>query len=455
MDQPRKVLRDYQRAAVDRFLATPHPHALFLAHVMGSGKTFTSLSAMHEAGCWNLLIICPAIVREVWLRETKAFYLDASVIRWGKSRKLSTTENTLRNIAYNSPCQIVSYDLLGDIEPSGWHGIIIDECHALRNPLSQQYKRVNALVRHNTQACVLGLSGTLIPNRVRSVWGPVNTLFPEYLGKPSKTGDVSWRFLNRYCEKELTAYGTHYGNLRNDRVEELQQKLSHISHRVIEKDFVHYLPKLYVEPHYTEPYGFDFLTFIGQWVATNIDEAKHIGIYTHLRETAYTIAQHVEAFKPVFTITGNASAKLRDDYLEEAKRGDRSIIVGTTHALNQGISLSFQKAALIVEWVTAPDQILQFIGRFARQDSTSQAPTHVKFLVTPNDVGRCERLVQRISDINALFTASTAEEHAHHVFQGAEQTEDEFETSVAQLILGVTKRQLLWSADDDGEDDIE
>lgn len=422
---------------------------------MGSGKTFTSLSAMYEVGCRHLLIICPAIVREVWLREVKYFENNVGVIRWGKSRKLSVREDEERKRAYNALCQIVSYDLLGDIEPGGWDGIIIDECHALRNPLSQQYKRVYALVRHNSQACVLGLSGTLIPNKIRSVWGPVHTLFPEYLGKPTKNGDVSWSFLNRYCEKELTAYGTHYGNLRDDRVEGLQQKLSHISHRVVEKDFVHYLPKLYVEPHYTEPYGFDLLTFVGQWVATNIDEAEHLGIYTHLRETAYTIADHLACYKKVFTITGNLSAKLRDDYLEEAKNGDRSIIVGTTHALNQGISLSFQKAALIVEWVTAPDQILQFIGRFARQDSTSQAPTYVKFLVTPNDVGRCERLVQRISDINALFTASTAEEHAHHVFQGAEQTEDEFETSVAQLILGVTKRSILWSADDDREDDLE
>lgn len=451
-----KTLRPYQQEGVERFLAMPAPHRFLLAWTMGSGKSLASLIAMKEAKVQRLLIICPAIVRQVWLREAAPLYDDVAVVEWGQKRKLTKAQSAERERAYQADVQIVSYDLLGEVQADGWDGIILDEVHALRNPLSQQSKRVRALVSLNAQACVIGLSGTLIPNKVRSVWGPVNTLFPDYLGKPSKVGDVSWRFLNRYCEKELTAYGTHYGNLRQDRVEELQQKLSHISSRVVEKDFAHFLPKLYVEPHYTDPSGSDLLTFIGQWVGTNIDDSPHLGIYTHLRETAYLIADDLaRAHNYVFSITGNDTAKQRDDYLETAKEADSSIIVGTTHALSQGISLSFQKAALIVEWTTSPDQVLQFIGRFARQDSTSSAPTYVKFLVGPNDVGRSDKLVRRISDINSLFTASSAEEHAENVFKATEQSEDEFEASMAQLIEGVSKRSVLWSADDDDSDDGE
>lgn len=451
-----RELREYQVEGIRKFLDTRLPHRYIFAWSTGAGKSLASLSAMKEAGVERLLIVCPAIVRENWKREVVHTYNEQpGVIRWGRKRKLSVADSFLRLLSYDAYIQIVSYDLLGEVD-ADWDGIILDEAHCLRNPLSQQSKRVRALLEYNKNAHAIALSATLIPKEARQVFNVVDSLVPGYFGKRSRVGDVGYSFLNKYCNKEVNAYGTLFRGLKESNALALQQKLLGVSHRVCGEDFAAYLPPLYVEPLHTDSSGLSTVDFAAQWVAHRIDEAQHIGVYTHLRATAYLIADELRgAFKNVFCITGNDTAKHRDDYIEAAKEADSSIIVGTTHALNQGISLSFQKAALVCEWTTSPAEIIQFIGRFARQDSVSSAPTYVNFIVGPNDVGRSERLLQRISDINKLLQPGSNEGHAQNVFKQTEQTEDEFEASMAQLIDGVTKRSVLWSADDDQEDDDE
>lgn len=446
--------RPYQTEAISKWLHTPQPHRYILAHSPGAGKSFTSLLCMRDAYVERLLIVCPALVRENWKREVlRTLNYDPGVIRWGRHRKLSKKEAAIREHEYKAQIVIVSYDLLGDVD-ANWDGIILDEAHCLRNPLSQQSKTVRALLLHNVDAHAIALSGTLIPKEAKQIFGLVDSLVPGYFGKRSRVGDVGYNFLNKYCNKTVNAYGTIFHGLKESAAPALEQKLLGVCHRVTGQDFAQYLPPLFVQPLHTDSDRLADIDFAAQWVAHRIADTPHIGIYTHLRQTAYDIADHLSrAHKNVITITGQDSAKQRDDYLECAKDAESSIIVGTTHALNQGLSLSFQKAALIVEWTTSPAEVIQFIGRFARQDSVSNAPTNVEFIVGPNDVGRSERLVQRISDINKLLAPGTAEEHAQTVFQTVEQSEDEFEASVAQLIDGVAKRAILWGADDDDEDD--
>lgn len=411
---------------------------------------------MQRVHARRILIVSPALVRENWKREVeRTLKLTPGVIRWGRERKLSVQEDVQRCVQYSMDIQIVSYDLLGHVDVQ-WDGIILDEAHCLRNPLSQQSKRIWALLQMNPQAHCIALTATLIPKEPRQVFGLVDSLRPGFFGKRSKVGDVGWHFLNKYCNKEVNAYGIMYRGLKKENAHVLEKKLLEVSHRVTGRDFAKYMPPLHVEPLHTDACGPGYIDMALQWVATRVDEIAHIGVYTHLRETAYMIAEQLaRAHRNVLCITGKDSAKVRDDYLETARDSDNSIIVGTTHALNQGVSLSFQKAALVVEWTTSPSEVIQFIGRFARQDSASDAPTTINFIVGPNDVGRSGRLLGRISDINRLLAPGLNEDNAQKAFAPTEQTEAEFEASVAQLIKGVGRRSLLWSADDDHEDDDE
>jgi hypothetical protein len=132
---------------------------------------------------------------------------------------------------------------------------------------------------------------------------------------------------------------------------------------------------------------------------------------------------------------------------------DRSVIVGTTHALKEGISLSFQKTALVVEWTTAVDEVVQFIARFARQDSVGNTPTLVQFVVGPSDESRCDILRARMDSINSVIKASKTSEVAAEVFVEREMTDDEFQAELNRLVQSQEKRSNLWAPTEDDEDD--
>lgn len=448
-----RTLRPYQTEAVEKFLATAKPHRLLLAHAVGAGKSFTSLAAMRAAGVTRLLIVTPAIVRENWAREVKeTLGFTAGVIRHGPDRKLPAKLEAERDQAYASAIIIVSYELLGKVRAGPWEGIIFDEIHHLRNLTSSQSRKCRGVVHLNSDAHILGLSGTLVPKDARSIWNPVDTLWPEYFGGRNRKGSIGWAYLQKYCEKEVTAYGTRFYGLRADAAEKLRDKLAPISHRVITQDFAHYLPPLHVQPLVIWDSRPDILKIAYDWYQNVKHDVDHIGIYCHHRDTASALVAHL---RTGFLVTGMMPAKDRDTVLQACRGSESSLIVGTTHALAQGVSLSFQKAVLVIEWVTAPDQIIQFIGRFARQDSTNNLPTQVQFVVGPNDTGRAEKLCKRIEDINTLLKPGTSETIAQEAFQQEEMGDDEFEASVARLITGAQKRAQLWDTEDDtpGDDD--
>lgn len=451
-----RELRPYQTDAVTQFVSLANPKRYLFAHAVGAGKSFTSLTALKKAGCDSILIVTPAIVRENWKREVEQTYAtnDIGVIRYGRIRKLSKKLDAERTQALNAPIQIVSYELLGAAHSHGWDGIILDEVHCLRSPTSLQSKRVRALIDANPDTHVIGLSGTLIPKDAKSVWNIIDTLRPGYLGERTRQNGIAWSFLNRYCVKEVNAYGTIYSGLKEGMADKLKEKLAPISHRITTQDFARYLPPLFCEPLYNSDPRPDILSIVREWYESVREEVAHVGIYTHLKDTARQIFDMLHGGGQYHTfITGDMDTRTRDQQLKAAPAYDTSLIVGTTHALNQGVSLSFQKAALVVEWGTSPADTIQFIGRFARQDSTCPTPTHVRFLVGPNDVGRSEKLCKRIEDINRILKPGTCETIAQETFSGYEMQEDEFEASMARLIEGTAKRQNLWGAEEDDEDE--
>lgn len=464
------ALRPYQTQAVTHFFDRPFPQRMFFAWEMGAGKTIAAIEcakrdALSKATMaradgrlpehYRLLVICPAIVRPMWSRELKKafgdFYVGAIV--WSPNAALPKHAQASRAVVYNRPIKVVSYELCGFIENGPWDFIIIDEVHNLRKATSIQSKRVRAKVAANPEVLCLGLSGTLIPNEAKQLWNPVDTFFPGAWGEPKRTGDGSWAFESEFCIREESSYGVNYHGLREDRRARLENRLAPLCSRVTQSDFAAYLPPLFIEPLFQDDVP-DAVKVAKKWYAEVSESTAHLGIYCHLRETVEKISKALNVYNSTyFVITGDMPVEQRDRKLEECRQSSRSLIIGTTHALNEGVSLSFQKAALVVEWTTSVDQTLQFMGRFARQDSTNNAPTNVQYVVGPNDVGRADKIRQRIESINAVLKAGEAERRAENLFRPYEMSEDAFAAEVSRLCKGVAKRGNLWASENDEEED--
>lgn len=445
------VLREYQEAGVKIFGELPSPARFFFAWDMGAGKTLGAISVARAYSRTKCLVVCPAIVREVWAREIAKHWpsVTVGVITASRQRKALTVKKRAElDLALTADVQIVSYDLVGKIDGKGWDMIIVDEFHNLRNPGSKQSKSVRKLFRLNPEAWGLGLSGTPIPNEAKQLWNPVDTFFPGKWGKPNRADTEPYTFVHRYCIRETNEYGIRFYGLKPEKREELAEKFGEISMRIVQADFAKYLPPLFVD---SLPVSgvIDPVKLTKEWLEGLGDEIEHVGIYTHLRETAAKIAKAVGGTY----ITGDITASQRDFLLQECRDKPRSIVVGTTHALKEGVSLSFQKAALIVEWTTEVAGVVQFIGRFARQDSQSIAPTRVQFVVGPNDTSRAEVLSERIEAIQSVVKASRADNCAAEVFKAHDMSEEDFQAELSRLIKTQEKRTSLWSAGEDEDED--
>ncbi|HST79339.1 MAG TPA: SNF2-related protein [Verrucomicrobiae bacterium] len=444
------ILRGYQQHGIELFGKLAHPPRHFFTWDMGAGKTIGAFSIAQTYTRKRVLIVCPAIVRGTWLREIGKHWphVKASAITVGRNRALSKKQAALREEAYACDVQVISYDLLPHVEAEGWDLIIVDEFHNLRNPSSKQSKMMRALFRANPDAWAIGLSGTPIPNEAQQLWNPVNTFFPQMWGKISKTFRTPWAFLSRFCEVEQNEYGTRFFGLKEENRDRLEQEFGKVSFRVVQADFAKYLPPLFVEPLHLDQ-AKDTVALALEWYESVKDECPHMGIYTHLRATAEAIAA---AIPGAFLITGKITPATRDIALAEMRGMSSSVLVGTTHALKEGISLSFQKAALVVEWTTAVDEVTQFIARFARQDSTCQMPTRVQFVVGPTDHGRAEVLSQRIENIQKLVKPSRADGLAADTFAAVEMSDESFQSELSRLIESQQRRAALWSAEEDDDD---
>jgi superfamily II DNA or RNA helicase len=417
---------------------------------MGAGKTIAALAVAERENARRILVICPAMVRAQWVREAQRHlpHLTAAAIEVGaSSAKASKAALARRTLAMSADVQVTSYDLIYSLPRLGWDFIIVDEFHALRSVSSKQSQHIRTFFRHNPDVPALGLSGTPIPNEAKQLWNPVDTFFPGAWGAQTRPGYEPYSFVNRFCQKEVNEYGTKFHGLREERREELAFKFGKISDRVVQADFAEYLPPLYVEPLEVSAKVAP-VTIAKQWLDALGEEARHIGIYCHLRETARAI--HASLPNSVY-IDGSLPTSERDNYLGHARDQDRSIIVGTTHALAEGISLSFQKAALVVEWTSDVSNVVQFLGRFSRQDSTSMAPTRVNIAIGPNDVSAAETIRERVANINHVIRASRSTQVAVDAFAAPEMSDDDFFEQLQSIAVAHERRNRLWSAEEDDD----
>jgi len=449
-------LRPYQRQGVDKFLATPAPQRQIFAWCLGAGKTGGAIVAARELDAKRILVVCPALVRPAWMREFATWWPEVhpGQITVGR-RAISMSKKGLakRDATYRAPIKVTSYQLMRDAaETDTFDLVIIDEAHRLRNPNSRQSQDLKSIMRRNPKAAVLMLTATLVPNEIRQIWNPLNILQPNILGKPQNNGRESWQFLNTYCHAIRNEYGVNHVGFKADLRDRLVSIVGHLVHEVGEAAVAPYLPPLFAESLTLDSDRFDVKQLCRDWLDDALAQSAHVGIFCHLNATRQLIFDALNLDYPMFEIdAGCHGAEARDRILAEARAAKSAVVVSTTHAVGEGVSLSFLKSALILEWTTAIDEVLQFMGRFARQDSTNQLPTFLRFVVGPSDGDRAELIQRRIADKNALLLPGRADTIAHSLFAPLEYSDEVLDAMTETNLKSWEAGQAFadWGEDDD------
>lgn len=172
------VLRPYQKQAyswLDRM--EQHQLGVILADDMGLGKTVEILSQIENMRNRNkkkILIVVPATLVGNWVAEIHKFapWMSYTILD-GKNDPSAGQVNSLITLVTYQRCMRSDY-----VTTVHWDCVILDEAQAIKNPQTQQTKKVKQL---NADFKV-ALTGTPIENNLGELWSIFDFINPGLLG---------------------------------------------------------------------------------------------------------------------------------------------------------------------------------------------------------------------------------------------------------------------------------
>ncbi len=219
--------RDYQRTGtifmVDRKRA-------ILGDEMGLGKTLQALGALETGGAVkSILILCPKVAVYVWQSEIIKWlpYLESFVhIHLGPTRHKEIETLTLPHVL------ITTYDLIRRDEylPLNYDLIITDEAHRYRNYKTKTFKAIKKL----RSPRLYQLTGTPAARGPENLWTMLHLINPKLFSS-------YWKFVNTWCETEMTEWGKVIVGPRN--VEQLKVLLRKYLIRRLKSEVLEELPE--------------------------------------------------------------------------------------------------------------------------------------------------------------------------------------------------------------------
>ncbi len=191
------------------FLAA-NPNA-YLADEMRVGKSVQSIAACDVVvdgsilanPDGNVLVICPASLREQWHRQFREF---------------SDKRHAVCVVSYEGAVKAAKR------LSAPWQVLIIDEAHYLKNRKSQRTKVVLGEIAPHAKR-VWCLSGTPAPNDSSELWPVLRALFPKVVIHDERPMDY-WRFVNRFCTTKDNGFGVQITGNKN--TGELKERLAPI-----------------------------------------------------------------------------------------------------------------------------------------------------------------------------------------------------------------------------------
>ena len=185
-------LRTYQKDGADfLYNRTAYDLGCILADDMGLGKTLqllAYLSALRNKRKTNLkvLIVCPASVLSVWLKEGSTFTPELQICSLigslEKRRSLIDTPETWDVIVATYAVIRNDISYLKNFE---FDAVVLDEAQQIKNPDADVTKAVKSL----TCDYRIALTGTPLENRLLDLWSIVDFLNPGFLGNRDEFRD--------------------------------------------------------------------------------------------------------------------------------------------------------------------------------------------------------------------------------------------------------------------------
>ena len=373
---------------------------------MGIGKTIQALAyaALHPE-CWPVLVVAPASVKYNWANEIQKWLKDADyqVIHKG-STPVGDHDFT-----------VINYDLVSKKQEQllarNYNLVIFDESHYLKN---EKAKRTVCCMEIADEAdSVLCLSGTPITNRPKEFFTTLEMIRPsEWKGK-------RWDFLKRYCDAHRNEWG-YWDTDGASNVEELHGECRDFMIRRLKKEVMAELPDKLRQFHTVQPTDAEMKTYNeckNTWVETYAslrarnsvpagfllnmltDLRKKCGeikiasavewvmnylahndkplvMFTHHLDIMDGIVSQLKELLPaqnIETIHGGVDAQKRTDTIAKFQAGELEVLVCSTTAVKEGVTLTAADTVVFVEreWVPAyEEQAEDRVNRIGQDNDT-------------------------------------------------------------------------------------
>lgn len=245
------------------FIATTNA---ILADEMGSGKTVQACVALHEMSAYRTLVICPNSVKRSWEKHTAEWTTAAPYMVYGSAKQRAAVIDAFndhdgpavlimnyeqlrahsRLAPYGNIALTEKERELKELNHVHFDVIIADEAHRIKNPKSKQTRALWALTADHR----IAMTGTPIGNHPGDLWSVLH--FVDPVDWPSRT-----QYIDRYCVVQWNPFGgSDITGVRFDKRDEfysildtvmLRRLKSEIMSRTIKKNaivrYVTLLPK--------------------------------------------------------------------------------------------------------------------------------------------------------------------------------------------------------------------
>lgn len=393
------ALFEYQREGVE--LICNKFQDVLLADHPGAGKTRQAICAADRLNAQNIIVVCPASLRENWKREfAKWSNIERPahcVFKGGDAIRCGIT--------------IVSYELAGGLKNIPDYELdllILDEAHYLKNQKSKRTKVIFNRYWPNAKKRI-AITGTPLPNgRAIEAYALFSHLAPKHFGN-------FWQFTNTYCVKEVTRFGTNWNRSKNleslgnkarelfmirrkkeetlgqlPRLVRMQRPLTGVKIRDIEND-CDVLRGVEEEP--SSPKFVSLRRMLGmakvgaayKYIMELLKEVERVVVFVHHVDVMVELRAALEYEEvPLVSVSGNTSPQERQDAIDAFQAGGVNVFLGSLLACNTGITLTAAHDVVFVEYDWVPENNIQAEGRCYRIGQTEVTRSH--YLCIPDSL---------------------------------------------------------------------
>ena len=431
----------------------------------GLGKSAAALHILQQAGASRILIACPAIVRDTWAEQFELWWPKAA-------HEVQILETGKQAWESKSPIQVVSYELLDQIQPYDWHAVILDESHYVKTAEATRSKSAARILSSiSKDAYRLFLTGTPIANEPIDLHNQVNLLWPGLFGE-------LYDFRRAYCQSRDNPHamsGKEWFGLNPKRAGELSERLSYLSVQATEKEVEGLLPPVNFQVVRVRPSrAFNLREYLDNFDRRDLHASKgagaairacgvekvdrvielvedallggstHISIMTHLKDTAEELARACQRFGVGVACIhgGNSSQKKRHGEITRLAGLPKAIFVGTMHSVSTGINeLVAFPDVVYAELDYRPDEVVQSMKRYPRLNSKSSVRIRAVILEGTLEEKIAKIVARKLKDQKMLADIGTLGDKLHDGLD-AKLSDEEFFVRVQEAAAKMRERDV-------------